>query len=71
MEKTKRYLEKLGDDASAIDVLPFRFYENFIMTGIRVDLIQPGRILCSLKVPARLLVRDFLSIHPSSLRFTS
>ncbi|XP_038901620.1 acyl-coenzyme A thioesterase 13 [Benincasa hispida] len=59
MEKAKRYLEKHGDDdravASAIDALPFRFYENFIMTGLRVDLIQPGRIVCSLKVPARLL----------------
>ena len=69
-EKTKGYLEKHGDDASTIDLLPSRFYENFILTGIRVLLIQPGRILCSLKVPARLLVRNFLSIHPSSLRFT-
>ncbi|XP_004147337.1 acyl-coenzyme A thioesterase 13 [Cucumis sativus] len=54
-EKTKGYLEKHGDDASTIDLLPSRFYENFILTGIRVLLIQPGRILCSLKVPARLL----------------
>lgn len=80
MEKTKRYLEKHGDDdravASAIDALPFRFYENFIMTGLRVDLIQPGRIVCSLKVPARLLVcfssslSNFDLIHRSSLRST-
>ncbi|KAG6571321.1 Acyl-coenzyme A thioesterase 13, partial [Cucurbita argyrosperma subsp. argyrosperma] len=60
MEKTKRYLEKHDDDddrkvASTIDALPFRFYENFVMTDLRVDLIEPGRIVCSLKVPARLL----------------
>ncbi|XP_022158815.1 acyl-coenzyme A thioesterase 13 isoform X2 [Momordica charantia] len=60
MEKTKRYLEKHddGDDrnlASAIDDLPLRFYEQFVMTGLRVDLIEPGRVVCSLKVPARLL----------------
>lgn len=62
MENTKRFLEKQqGDDgdrkvASTIDALPLRFYENFVMYGLRVDLIEPGRILCSLKVPARLLV---------------
>ena len=60
MEKIKTQLEKHNDDdrkvASAIDGLPLRFYEHFVMAGLRVDLIEPGRIVCTLKVPARLLV---------------
>lgn len=67
MEKTKGCVEKHGDSdddrklASAMDDLPFRFYQFFVMTALRIDLIQPGRILCSLKVPDRLLVCFSLS----------
>ncbi|KGN62226.1 putative esterase F42H10.6 [Cucumis sativus] len=43
---------KLG---SAMDDLPFRFFQFFVMSTLRIDLLQPGRILCSLKVPARLI----------------
>lgn len=32
------------------------FYDLFISHGIRVDKIEPGRIICSFKVPQRLLV---------------
>ncbi|CAK9316399.1 unnamed protein product [Citrullus colocynthis] len=61
MGKTKGCVEKHSDSdddrklASAMDDLPFRFYQFFVMTALRIDLIQPGRILCSLKVPDRLL----------------
>ncbi|KAK2656412.1 hypothetical protein Ddye_009464 [Dipteronia dyeriana] len=59
LESVKKYLEKGGGDddknGSTIEGLPLRFYERFIMQGIHVDLIEPGRIICSMKVPSRLL----------------
>ncbi|XVF17018.1 hypothetical protein REPUB_Repub10bG0080700 [Reevesia pubescens] len=62
LETVKKYLEKGGgggdgDDKNAptIHGMPSRFFENFIMQGLRVDLIEQGRILCSMKVPSRLL----------------
>ncbi|TXG60218.1 hypothetical protein EZV62_014791 [Acer yangbiense] len=59
LESVKKYLEKGGgeDDknGSTVEGLPLRFYERFIMQGIHVDLIEPGRIICSMKVPSRLL----------------
>ncbi|KAI9164819.1 hypothetical protein LWI28_002670 [Acer negundo] len=59
LESVKKYLEKGGGDddknGSTVEGLPLRFYERFIMQGIHVDLIEPGRIICSMKVPSRLL----------------
>ncbi|XP_038901328.1 putative esterase F42H10.6 [Benincasa hispida] len=61
MEKTKGGVEKHTDSdddrkvAFAMDDLPFRFFQFFVLAALRIDLIQPGRILCSLKVPDRLL----------------
>ncbi|XP_040999014.1 acyl-coenzyme A thioesterase 13 [Juglans microcarpa x Juglans regia] len=56
VEAVKRYLEKGGEEnAATIDGLPLRFFERFTMQGLRVDLIEPGRLICSLKVPTRLL----------------
>ena len=60
LEAVRKYLEKGGgeDDknASIINGLPLRFFESFTMQGLRVDLIEPGRLICSFKVPQRLLV---------------
>ncbi|KAG8477169.1 hypothetical protein CXB51_030328 [Gossypium anomalum] len=61
LETVKKYLEKGvgadGDDknASTINGMPSRFFENFIMQGLHVDQIEKGRVLCSMKVPPRLL----------------
>ncbi|XVF62116.1 hypothetical protein PTKIN_Ptkin08bG0191400 [Pterospermum kingtungense] len=60
LESVKKYLEKgggVGDDSNAptIHGMPSRFFENFIMQGLRVDLIEKGRVLCTMKVPPRLL----------------
>ncbi|GKV49540.1 hypothetical protein SLE2022_288840 [Rubroshorea leprosula] len=58
-ESVKRYLEKGGGEndknAASIDGMPLRFFERFIMQGLRTDLIEPGRVICSMKVPPRLL----------------
>lgn len=57
MEAVKRYLEKGGDEnKSAVDGLPLRSFEGLVMQGLQVDLIEPGRLVCTLKVPTRLLV---------------
>ncbi|XP_059656245.1 uncharacterized protein LOC132303139 [Cornus florida] len=56
LETVKRYLEKgEGENASKIDEMPRRFFEPFVLEGLRVDLIEPGRIICSMNVPQRLL----------------
>ncbi|KAK6923529.1 Thioesterase domain [Dillenia turbinata] len=58
LEGVKKQLERGGNEnenSSAIDSLPSKFFDHFIMAGIKVHSIQPGRILCSFKVPPRLL----------------
>ncbi|KAM1008041.1 hypothetical protein TB2_004397 [Malus domestica] len=55
MEMVKLFLEKKGEMAVAMDTLPDKFFEPFIMKGVKIDLLEPGRIVCSFKVPPRLL----------------
>ncbi|XP_047161847.1 acyl-coenzyme A thioesterase 13-like [Vigna umbellata] len=55
LEAVKRYLEKGVGTSSEVDGLPPRFLEPLIMNSLKVDLIEPGRILCSMKIPQRLL----------------
>lgn len=62
LEAVKRYLEKGGETASAVDGLPPRFLEPLIMNALKVDLIETGRVVCSMKIPPRLLVRSFLTL---------
>ncbi|KAL2347129.1 hypothetical protein Fmac_001129 [Flemingia macrophylla] len=52
LEAVKRYLEKGG---VGVDGLPARFLEPLVMNSLQVDLIEPGRIVCSMKIPQRLL----------------
>ena len=59
LELVRKYLEKDiegGQNATTIDGLPNRFFEPFVMQGLRVDLVEPGRVICSMNVPPRLLV---------------
>jgi hypothetical protein len=58
----KRYLEKnKGEEESESTVddeeLPRAFLEHLILRGLRLHLIQPGRVLFSINIPPRLLVR--------------
>ncbi|KAK1276403.1 hypothetical protein QJS04_geneDACA001847 [Acorus gramineus] len=59
LKAVKDSLERAGDivnlSDSSTDSLPPQFYQRFIVHGIRVDHIDPGRVVCSLKVPPRLL----------------
>ncbi|KAK9291522.1 hypothetical protein L1049_019470 [Liquidambar formosana] len=60
LESVKRYLEKGGseNESSFIDSMPPKFFETLITQGLHVDLIQPGRVICTMKVPPRLLNAD-------------
>ncbi|OMO61146.1 hypothetical protein COLO4_33533 [Corchorus olitorius] len=55
VEAVKRYLENSASNDGDEYEQPLRFFERLIMHGVRVDLIETGRIVCSFKVPPRLL----------------
>lgn len=68
LEAVKRYLEKGGETASTVNGLPPRFLEPLVMSDLRVDLIEPGRVICSMKIPPRLLVQS-ITHHFFSILF--
>ncbi|KAK8475589.1 hypothetical protein V6N13_038805 [Hibiscus sabdariffa] len=53
LETVQKYLEK-GLDG---DGIRSRSFENFVMQGLglRVELVEQGRLLCSMKIPLRFL----------------
>ncbi|PKA66778.1 hypothetical protein AXF42_Ash003434 [Apostasia shenzhenica] len=54
LDSVKRSLEPAaGGDGLLCAGLPAKFYAKFVLHGLRVDLIEPGRILCSITVPPR------------------
>lgn len=59
LRSVKNYLEKRGKTASTLDALPPKFLEHLICHGLRLDLLQPGCIVFSMKIPPRLLVRIY------------
>lgn len=66
LESVKRYLEGEEDENKAkVANLPHRFLERFVTNGLKVDLIKPGRLVCSMKIPPHLLVplNQLLQFH--------
>lgn len=66
LESVKRLLEN-GEgtvNESSIKSPPTTSFDPFILQGVHVDLVEPGRLVCSMKVPPRLLVK-FRFIFPS------
>ncbi|XP_065021878.1 uncharacterized protein LOC135586402 isoform X1 [Musa acuminata AAA Group] len=58
LDSAKRSLEAAAEEilpTPALDALPSKFYDAFILRGLRVDLVEPGHLLCSMTVPPRLL----------------
>ncbi|KAH0905558.1 hypothetical protein HID58_037385 [Brassica napus] len=57
LESVKQYLEgdKEKEKESEVANLPPRFIERFVAKGIKVDFIEHGRIVCSMKVQPHLL----------------
>jgi len=63
LESVKRYLEKRLT-STVDDEFPPKFLEPFILRGLRLDLIQPGRVVFSMNIPPRLLVRILPTLFP-------
>ena len=63
LASVKRYLEKGIETASVVDGMPWKFLEPLFMNGFQVDLIEPGRVVCSMKMPPRLLVLYIQSLN--------
>ncbi|ONK56446.1 uncharacterized protein A4U43_C10F8800 [Asparagus officinalis] len=58
LEKVKKSLESAGEEIAStqtLESLPSKFYDSFILQGLRIDRIEPNRLLCTLTVPPRLL----------------
>ncbi|KAI3991909.1 hypothetical protein MKX01_012854 [Papaver californicum] len=55
LEAVKKLLERTSLEGEEIYDLPGSLFDPLIIQGIKVDLIEPGRIICSMKVPPRLL----------------
>ncbi|XP_011625895.1 acyl-coenzyme A thioesterase 13 isoform X2 [Amborella trichopoda] len=56
LQAVKQSLESTGESLSAsVDSLPGRFFDSFILHGLKIDTIEPGRVICSFKVPQRLV----------------
>ncbi|XP_057421709.1 uncharacterized protein LOC130715606 [Lotus japonicus] len=55
LDSVKKFLEKKGETASMVDGLPPKFLEPLTLSSLHVDLIEPGRVVCSMKIPPRLL----------------
>ncbi|XP_047317044.1 acyl-coenzyme A thioesterase 13-like [Impatiens glandulifera] len=59
LDSVKNYLqqEEEGNRLSTdvIDGMPPKFIQPLIMQGLHLDLVEVGRIVCSMKVPSRLL----------------
>ncbi|KAL1188828.1 hypothetical protein V5N11_021988 [Cardamine amara subsp. amara] len=63
LDSVKRFLEgeRVENDEegkakeSKMANLRHRFLEGFVTKGLKVDLIEPGRVVCSMKIPPHLL----------------
>ncbi|OAY77737.1 Acyl-coenzyme A thioesterase 13 [Ananas comosus] len=58
LDAVKRWLEAAAAETlptPSLSSLPSRFYDAFVLRGLRVDAAERGRLLCSLSVPPRLL----------------
>ena len=58
LEKARQLLEEAAAESlptEQVDALPSGFYDAFVLCGIRVHAVEPGRLLCHFTVPARLL----------------
>uniref|UniRef100_A0ACD5YIX7 Uncharacterized protein n=3 Tax=Avena sativa TaxID=4498 RepID=A0ACD5YIX7_AVESA len=58
LEKARRLLEEAAAESlptEQVGALPSSFYDAFVLCGIRVHAVEPGRLLCHFTVPSRLL----------------
>ncbi|KAJ4734653.1 Acyl-coenzyme A thioesterase 13 [Rhynchospora pubera] len=58
LEAARRMLEDAALETlptPALDAIPSKFYDAFVLRGLKVLIAEPRRLLCSLTVPPRLL----------------
>ncbi|XP_010256522.1 PREDICTED: putative esterase C31F10.02 [Nelumbo nucifera] len=56
LESVKRWLERGDGDSENTPIpLPPRLIDSLVAQGIKFDLVEPGRVVCSMKVPPRLV----------------
>ncbi|MQL71141.1 hypothetical protein Taro_003484 [Colocasia esculenta] len=55
LQVLKSFLEKAAADSVPEAALPSKFFDNFIVRGIRIDHVDPRRVLCSMALPPLLL----------------
>ncbi|KAH9308029.1 hypothetical protein KI387_035940 [Taxus chinensis] len=56
LEIVREWLEQMANKLPpSIDDLPTGFYDALLLQGLQVDHAERGRILCTLKVPPRLV----------------
>ncbi|KAJ3678770.1 hypothetical protein LUZ61_021311 [Rhynchospora tenuis] len=58
LEAARRMLEDAAVETlptPALDAIPSKFYDAFVLRGLKVVVAEPRRLLCSLTVPPRLL----------------
>ncbi|XP_065873073.1 uncharacterized protein [Euphorbia lathyris] len=75
LESVKRNLEKGNymnyendnNIGSTIEGMPIGAFELFTVKGLVVDLIEPGHLICSMKVPPRLLNSGYSSLHGGAM----
>ncbi|CAH9123311.1 unnamed protein product [Cuscuta epithymum] len=65
-ESIKRLLEGEGEEhesPAVVDSMPSRFIEPLISHGLKIQIVQPDRLLCSFKVPPRIVEHSNGSLH--------
>jgi len=61
LESVKKYLEKRLA-AMVDDEFPPKFLQHLILRALRLDLIEPARVVFSMNIPPRLLVRTLFNL---------
>eukprot|EP00252_Welwitschia_mirabilis_P026347 TRINITY_DN8636_c0_g1_i3.p1 TRINITY_DN8636_c0_g1~~TRINITY_DN8636_c0_g1_i3.p1 ORF type:complete len:100 (+),score=10.80 TRINITY_DN8636_c0_g1_i3:201-500(+) len=58
VEKARQWLDQMTNKVplEALEGLPVGFYEALFVQSLQIDVVEPGRILCSLEVPSCLIV---------------
>ena len=69
LEKQNEEDDKENGNQSTLESLPHRFFEPFIMQGIKLDILEPGRLICSITVPPRLVVSIISSLENNLIIF--
>jgi len=64
LESVKRYLEEKGEALLKVDddEFPPKFLEHLILGGLRLDVIEPGRVVFTMNIPPSLLVRTLFNL---------